>query len=122
MLSMKSTCQHPQPSNSPMDISEEEMRKYFSEAHFPSMVSLALQDDITMVDAAFQQEIPTKIDDVAALRTLLFGLGSSNAVPLSHREIYNKIVLRLSDISRDYSGLKDQYEHSSQGLYHIEAL
>lgn len=43
------------------------MSKYFSETDFPSMVSLAPQDDITMVDAIFQREIPTKIEDVADL-------------------------------------------------------
>jgi len=57
------------------------MRRYFSEADFPLMVSLAPEEDITMVDATFQREIPTKIEDVAALRTLLFGLGSTSLSP-----------------------------------------
>jgi hypothetical protein len=122
LLSLKSTCPPAQPSTFPLDISEEEMREYFSEADFPSMISLAPHEDIYMVDEALQREIPTKIEDVAALRTLLFGLGSSNALPPSHREIYNKLALRLRDISRDYLGLKDQYEHSSCCLNEIKTL
>jgi hypothetical protein len=92
MLSWISTCPPAQPSTSHPDISKEEMRKYSSKADFPSMVSLAPQEDITMVDASFQWEIPTKIEDVASLRTLLFGLGSSNAVTLSHQELHNNIT------------------------------
>ena len=108
--------------SSPLKISEEELSKYFSDADFPSTVSLSTQEDLDMVAAALQKEIPTKTEDVDTLRTMLFRLGSANGVPSSQQEIFNKIALQLSDISRDYLGLQDQYAHAARSLNKMETL
>lgn len=77
----QSTPSPAQPS-SPPKISED----------FPSTVSLSTQEDLDMVAAALQKEIPTKTEDVDTLRTMLFRLGSANGVPSSQQEIFNKIA------------------------------
>jgi DNA repair exonuclease SbcCD ATPase subunit len=117
----QSTPSPAQPS-SPPKISEEELSKYFSEADFPSTVSLSTQEDLDMVAAVLQKEIPTKTEDVDTLRTMLFRLGSANGVPSSQQEIFNKIALQLSDISRDYLGFQDQYAHAARSLNKIETM
>jgi len=53
------------------------MRKYFLEDYFHSKISLPAKEDIDIIDATLQKEIPTKIEDVDVLRRLLPWLGIS---------------------------------------------
>lgn len=66
----------PPPSDMPpvlLEIFEEDLNKYFSKlARVSFMISLLINEDMDIVDATLQKEIPTKLEEVALLRGLLF--------------------------------------------------
>lgn len=61
-------------------------------------------------------EFPTDMAKVKTLRTSLFKLASSLDIPLSVRDIFNKIALQIIDLAYKYRLSKESYDDASSEL------
>ena len=102
------------------NISEDKLSRYFSEVDFPTSVSLSIQEYIDKINSAFRGQIPTNQDEVTALMTQMFRLGSAKEVAFPQQIVFNQIALRLSDMSTNSLDFKYQHQHATNDLHRLQ--